>query len=61
MLGRDLRGKIVAIGDVGDHNFGAFARECGDVMPADPLGAAGDDCGAPCEPHGISPERPRGG
>ena len=55
MLGGDLRGELLAVGDVGDHDAGALGGERLRVVPADALGAAGDDRGAAGESrHGLT-------
>ncbi len=41
----DFRGQLLAVGDVGDHHARAFGGERLRIMPADALGAAGDDRG----------------
>src|SRR5664280_523343 len=45
MAAGDFRGKVLAVGDVGDHHARAFGGERLRIMPADALGAAGDDRG----------------
>jgi hypothetical protein len=53
-LGRD----VLAVGDVGDHDAGAFRGERLRIVRADTLGAAGDDGDFACKPcHGRSPIR----
>jgi hypothetical protein len=50
VLRRDLGGKLAAVGDVGDHNLGAFRRQRARIMRADALGPAGDDRSAARKP-----------
>src|SRR6202043_830824 len=43
VLARNLFGKLLAVGDVGDHQARAFGGQPVRIMPADPLGAAGEE------------------
>ena len=56
MAAGDFRREILAVGDVGDHHARAFGGERLRIMPADALGAAGDDCGFSFQPrHSLLP------
>ena len=56
----DFLGELAAVGDVGDHHARAFGGERLRIMPADALGAAGDDRGFSGKPrHDYSPVSPR--
>ena len=53
MLAGQLRRQIAAVGDVGDHDGGAFGRERRRIVAPDAVGATGDDGAASVEPpHG---------
>ena len=55
MAAGDFRGELLAVGDVGDHHARALGGERLRIMPADALGAAGDDCGFSFQPrHALS-------
>ena len=57
MPARNLRGERRAVLDIGDHHARAFGGERQRIMPADALGAAGDDRGLSFKPcHGRSPD-----
>ena len=57
MTAGDFRSKILAVGNVGDHHTRAFGGERLRIMPADALGAAGDDRGFSFQPcHGRFPD-----
>ena len=54
MFSRDLFGKLLAVGDIGDHQARAFGGQPVRVMPADALGAAGEQRDAAVEAgHGY--------
>ena len=57
MAAGDFLGKRAAIGDVGNHHLGAFGGERLRIVPADALGAAGNDGGFSREPCHLHPLR----
>ena len=54
MAAGDFLGQLLAVGDVGDHHARAFGGERLRIMPADALGAAGDDRGFSRKPGHAS-------
>ena len=54
MFARDFFGQLLAVGDVGDHQARAFGGEPVRIVPADALGAAGEERDAAVETgHGY--------